>query len=335
MALMLASCSSGQGGERSRAGPAAAKAPSNPLAGQAFYVDPASDAARQAARWRVEGRAEDADAMTQLATRPTATWIADDSDVTGRVNSLAQRADRAGKTVLLVAYHIPGRDCGSYSAGGAPSAHAYRSWVRTFARGLGPGRATVILEPDAIPQAVQGCLPRAARAERYTLLRFAARTLSARPRTSVYLDAGNAGWIRSTSRLVGPLRQAGIGAAEGFALNVSNFYRTGTSVRYGRALSRRLGGAHFVIDTGRNGNGPRGVDDVGGPNWCNPPGRALGDYPTTDTGQPLVDAYLWIKAPGTSDGTCRGAPPAGQWWPHYALELVRNRYLVAGASTGG
>ena len=155
-------------------------------------------------------------------------------------------------------------------------------------------------------------------------MRFAVRTLSARPRTSVYLDAGNAGWIRTSSRLVGPLRQAGIRAADGFALNVANFYRTGTSVRYGRALSRQLGGAHFVVDTSRNGNGPTGKDHEG-PKWCNPPGQALGDYPTTDTGQRLVDAYLWIKVPGESDGTCRGAPSAGQWWPQYALELVRNR----------
>ena len=78
-----------------------------------------------------------------------------------------------------------------------------------------------------------------------------------------------------------------------------------------------------MIDTGRNGNGTPGKR-VSGSNWCNPPGRALGHDPTTDTGQRRVDAYLWVKAPGESDGTCRGGPPAGQWWPQYALRLVRN-----------
>ena len=295
----------------------------NPLAGQSFYVDPASHAARQANAWRAAGRGQDAKAMARLARRPTATWIVDGGAVKGRVRSLTQRANRAGKTALLVAYHIPGRDCGSYSAGGAASARAYRSWVRAYASGIGSGRAVVILEPDAIPHAIQGCLTRAERAERYRLLGFAVRTLSARPRTRVYLDAGNAGWIRPSSRLVGPLRRAGIGAADGFALNVSNFYRTGTTLGYGRALSGRLGGAHFVIDTSRNGNGTPGKR-VAGSNWCNPPGRALGHDPTTDTGQRRVDAYLWVKAPGESDGTCRGGPPAGQWWPQYALGLVRN-----------
>jgi endoglucanase len=78
-----------------------------------------------------------------------------------------------------------------------------------------------------------------------------------------------------------------------------------------------------VIDTSRNGNGP---DTSAGdtPNWCNPPGRALGPNPSTNTGMQQVDAFLWVKQPGSSDGSCRpGEPRAGQWWPDYALELAR------------
>ena len=183
----------------------------------------------------------------------------------------------------------------------------------------------MILEPDAIAQAVSGCLPRRVRAERGALLRFAVRQLKARPGVRVYIDAGNPGWIRPASRLVGPLHRAGIASADGFALNVSNFYRTTTAIRYGESLSRLLGGAHFVVDTSRNGNGPGPKHDPKGPNWCNPPGRALGEDPTTATGWSLVDAYMWVKTPGQSDGSCRrGAPPAGKWWPEYALGLVRN-----------
>jgi endoglucanase len=304
---------------------ASAAVPRNPLAGQSFYVDPGSPAALQAAAWSSEGRARDARAIKRLAERPTATWLADAGNVTQRARSLTSQAARAGDTALLVAYYIPGRDCGSYSAGGAPSAGAYRGWVRALERGIGARRAAVILEPDAIPQAVAGCVAPAARAERTALLRFAVRTLAARPGVSVYIDAGNVGWVRPPSRLAPALRSAGIADADGFALNVSNFYGTAATIRYGRALSARLGGAHFVVDTGRNGNGPSRADDRRGPKWCNPPGRALGRDPTTNTGVAGVDAFLWVKEPGASDGSCRrGAPPAGQWWPDYALELVRN-----------
>jgi len=98
--------------------------------------------------------------------------------------------------------------------------------------------------------------------------------------------------------------------------------------------------AHFVIDTSRNGQGPW-TPTVTSPDpqtWCNPPGRGLGLRPTANTGVPLVDAYLWIKTPGQSDGQCNrnipGStadpewggitdPAAGAWFPQQALQLAR------------
>ena len=99
--------------------------------------------------------------------------------------------------------------------------------------------------------------------------------------------------------------------------------------------------AHFVIDTGRNGQGPWTPPAYPDPqDWCNPPGRGLGLLPTANTNLPLLDAYLWVKIPGESDGECtRGLgdagvtidpewgvidPAAGQWFPEMALDLVHN-----------
>jgi len=88
-------------------------------------------------------------------------------------------------------------------------------------------------------------------------------------------------------------------------------------------VTAALDGKHFVVDTSRNGNGrPDGDTIDGGPAFCNPPGRAIGQLPTTKTGDPLVDAFLWIKTPGESDGACNGAPAAGTWMPDYALGLA-------------
>jgi endoglucanase len=83
-----------------------------------------------------------------------------------------------------------------------------------------------------------------------------------------------------------------------------------------RHLEARVGGKHFIIDTGRNGNGPpTGFAKKDERNWCNPDGRALGTPPTTNTGDPLCDAFFWLKPPGESDGTCNHGPAAGVWWP--------------------
>jgi endoglucanase len=99
---------------------------------------------------------------------------------------------------------------------------------------------------------------------------------------------------------------------------------------------------HFVIDTSRNGQGPW-TPPAGYPDpqdWCNPPGRGTGLLPTADTGIDLLDAYVWVKIPGESDGECtRGLgpggttvdpewgridPAAGAWFPEMALELATN-----------
>lgn len=117
------------------------------------------------------------------------------------------------------------------------------------------------------------------------------------------------------------------------ALNTS-----GIDSRYDLILGSVEPSTHFVIDTSRNGRGawdpPDGV--YSDPeDWCNPPGRGLGPRPTLDTGNALVDAHLWIKVPGESDGKCyRGTsgpldpargiedPAAGGWFVQQARELI-------------
>ncbi len=294
----------------------------DPLAGQTLYVDPNSPAAVEARQLQAQGDSHDAQLLGRIAAEPTATWFADSSSSV-QTHASALVAAAGTQTPVVVAYDIPERDCaGGYSAGGAPSPAAYGEWVAQLAAGLGAHSAVVILEPDALPDALSGCLGAGGAQARLALLAQAVGVLRHDPRAAVYIDAGNSAWISQLHRLAAALSAAGIAHAAGFALNVANFQTTAASVAYGRRLSRLLHGAHFVVDTGRNGNGPD-TNPADAPNWCNPPGRALGRAPSTVTGQPLVDAYLWVKAPGESDGSCRaGAPPAGQWWSQYALQLA-------------
>jgi endoglucanase len=141
---------------------------------------------------------------------------------------------------------------------------------------------------------------------------------------------------------------------------------------YASNLGSAIPTTHFVIDTSRNGQGPNNMSAYAGApynqpasviyalqagNWCNPPGSGLGPQPTANTGVALVDAYLWVKIPGQSDGQCDAAggvrawdysaytasgwpsdaahqalfdplwglydPAAGQWFPEMALELAQ------------
>ncbi|WP_316743128.1 glycoside hydrolase family 6 protein [Streptomyces sp. MK7] len=321
-ALLVAGCSSGggdgDGGDRKEG--AGARITQQPKEADPFWVNPDGTAARQVAAYEKAGRKDDAEQIRKIAEQPTGEWIGPENPER-EARGFTEAADRAGRTALLVLYNIPHRDCGQYSRGGAADGDAYRAWIGAVARGIGDRPATVILEPDAVLHLVDGCTPDEFHEERYDLLEGAVTALKSLKNTKVYLDAGNAGWGRP-DQVVEPLKRAGVGPADGFAVNVSNFYSTPDSLAYGKQLSAAAGGKHFVIDTSRNGNGPYTGGDPD-ERWCNPPGRALGESPTTRTADPLVDAYLWVKRPGESDGECKGGPKAGQWWASYALALAR------------
>jgi endoglucanase len=280
-----------------------------------LYVDPQSAAQRQVNSWKGSRAAEAALLEREVASQPTGIWFGDwNRAVRTDVDRVMGDAARQGALPVLVAYNIPMRDCGSHSAGGARNASAYRSWIGEFARGLNGRRAIVVLEPDAL--ASTNCLSAAQRTERFSLLKEATSALTAQG-ALVYIDAGHAQWL-SAADVAARLLQAGIQGAAGFALNVSNFLGNAANIRYGDDISRRTGGAHYVIDTSRNGAGP--TADL---QWCNPSGRALGTRPTTRTAHAKLDAMLWIKKPGESDGRCNGGPNAGQWWAEYALGLAQ------------
>jgi endoglucanase len=296
------------------------QASGNPFSGRKLYVDPNSAARRQAETLR-RSKPQDAKLLDQIANRPVARWLGGwVTDIGREVQSAVSTITGSGALPVFVAYNIPGRDCGSYSAGGASGSDAYRRWIRGFADGLRGRTAIVILEPDALPG--MDCLSAAGQADRIALLRDAVHALKAQG-GAVYIDAGNANW-RSPQIMADRLNRAGIAEANGFSLNVSNYQSNDANIAYGEKLSKLVGGKHYIIDTSRNG--------IGATNgaWCNPRGQALGVAPTTNTGHPLVDAYLWIKQPGESDGTCQGGPKAGSWWTDIALELSRMAATLTG-----
>jgi len=278
--------------------PKAPLSPETSIHGLPLYVDPNKKA---------EGR------PTEITSQPTAIWLGSWNDnVTAAADMVVSASEADRSLATLVLYNIPHRDCGGYSSGGASNAASYAAWIDDVARGIGERQALVILEPDALSQT--NCLSSAQATERYATLKSAVATLSAKTKALVYIDAGHSSWIPPKS-MATRLKQAGIAGARGFSLNVSNFETTLSNEEYGNSVNTYLDeDKKIVIDTSRNGNGP-------GDSWCNPAGRKLGLQPTTKT-TGSIDAYLWIKLPGESDGTCNGGPEAGTWWQDYAEDLL-------------
>jgi endoglucanase len=163
-------------------------------------------------------------------------------------------------------------------------------------------------------------------------------------------------------------------ASQYYPANPSDFSTWGlTTAWYAQNMGNAVATTHFVIDTSRNGDGPNNmqgyaqapydqpssvIGTLAGGNWCNPPNSGLGLRPTANTGVPLLDAYLWVKTPGQSDGQCDSAggvrawdytaytqpswptdaasqalfdplwgiddPAAGAWFPQQALQLAQD-----------
>ena len=282
-----------------------------------LYVDDGTLPVRALRAAEAEGRTADALRLRAIASQSVALWLT--SSWTGdylatRIARYRSAAAVQQRTPVFVTYAIPDRDCGGYSAGGLTDAQ-YLAWTAVIADGLRGSNAVVLVEPDSLAMLSS---PRCAgvAATRIPLLHQAVGMLADAGLT-LYLDGGRRNW-GTPQDLATRLTAAGVDRARGFFTNVANFDPIDPERTYGETLSSLLGGKHFVVDVSRDG--APGV--VG---WCNPDGAALGQNPHATAGSTHLDALLWVKTPGVSDGACDGAPPAGSWDEAYALGLVDAR----------
>ncbi len=292
------------------------KATGNPFKGMKLWVDPESLSMLTATSLRTK-EPEKAKILDKIAQQPQALWVGDwNKDVKRYIEDITGKAKTDGAAPIFILYNVPGRDCGQHSAGGLKTSEEYKRWVRQVAQGAGQEKVVFILEPDALGL-LDKCLSKEQQAERVALIWDAVKVLRQNPNAAVYLDAGHAHWAPAPD-MADRLKRAGIEDAHGFALNVSNYVWDADNIKFGHEVSKLVGGAPFILDTSRNGNGQDAKLE-----WCNPPGRHIGKLPTVETGDPLIQAFLWLKRPGESDGECNGGPKAGAFWLDQALELAK------------
>jgi endoglucanase len=354
-----------------------------------FVPQPASGSIQQAIGLLEKFQLKNALLIAAMEATPQAVWLTGNTpaQTASTLTSTLREANFQRAIPTFVLYNIPGRDCGSYSAGGAENTADYDAWIDAIAGAIGNQKVVIMLEPDAIANLPSDCgydptqvnIPEAV-ANRYAQINYAITRLEEQPKTSVYIDAGNSHW-QAVPVITQRLITAGVQQAQGFFSNVSNYnlstyeskfdtwvsacmafgmnpadggWRLGnysycasqyysplgtvnpdditTWVYTDEWFQQNMGSAvpttHFVVDTSRNGQGPFNAASYANPpynqpssvittlnngGWCNPPVRGLGAPPTASTGIALLDAYLWVKTPGQSDGTCDSAGGARAW----------------------
>jgi endoglucanase len=289
------------------------------LSNSPFYLYPQSTIVKKEKEYRDNGSIETANLLREISCFPQAVWLTwqDAAAMRSRVEDVSALAEGLSKIPVFVIYNSP--DGGGIHWWVGNQGEEYLYWIEQVGRGVGDRKAWFIVEPDALGLSTD--YSEEDRAYRLNELKEVIQILKKEaPNSNVYLDAGHSQWKNPTyfSEL---LTSAGLGEADGFALNISNYQSLSNEIARGEAISKLTNNKHFIIDTSRNGNG--GPDDH---EWCNARGRALGVRPTTNTGNGLIDAYFWVKPPGESDGTCNGGPTPGKFWLEYAIELVENSF---------
>ncbi|GAQ10928.1 probable 1,4-beta-D-glucan cellobiohydrolase C [Aspergillus lentulus] len=276
---------------------------------------------------------------------------------------------------IFVVYNLPDRDCAALASngelviadGGVEKYKAYIDSIREHIDNYPDTQIILVIEPDSLANLVTNtAVPKCANAHDAYLecTNYALTKLSA-PNVAMYLDAGHAGWLGWPAN-IGPAAQlyasvyknaSSPASVRGLVTNVANYnafvattcpsYTQGNAVcdekSYINSFAPQLASAgfdaHFIVDTGRNGKQPTGQLAWG--DWCNVIGTGFGVRPTTDTGDKLVDAFVWVKPGGESDGTSdtsakrydakcgledalKPAPEAGSWFQAYFEQLLRN-----------
>ena len=294
----------------------------NPLVGQTWWDqntewNPTWNGYRSLIR---RGRRDDAAKVLSLAETPQFKWFGMwEQPVVGKLQGMFEQADDS--VPLLAVFGDEHQGCGSpgtNTSGGLGQNASYRRWIDQVARGIGSSEVVIAFEPDSL--GLIECLRPSLRAPRLRALAYGVKALSKLPNATVYVEAGAPDW-QDVPTMARKLRAVGVSRARGFMLNATHHVTTPKNLKYGAKLSRALGGKHFIVNTSHNGNGP--LYRNGQTIWCNPPNAAAGALPTTDTGHPKADAYLWIERPGFSNGACNGGPArVGAWWEERAILMV-------------
>ncbi len=290
-----------------------------------------------------------------------------------------QQRSQKKTLATIVVYNLPERDCAASASAGELTAadqglekykRLYIDPLADLLRQYAHLRIVAIIEPDSLgnlatnvdaghPKCIKA-VPLYKEGVAYAIKKLAMA------HTALYLDAAHGGWLgwdQNRKAIAAVFKEVldlagGSTLIRGFASNVSNYsplaigqpdpnpesYYQGNPARdeltFARLMAQDLAAAglkntHFVIDTGRNGQ--LKSRSVWG-SWCNIKEAAIGERPRIAPAAG-IDAYIWVKPPGESDGitdrsaarsdpNCRSvdswaeAPEAGEWLPDHFRSMV-------------
>ncbi|KAF2790181.1 glycoside hydrolase family 6 protein [Melanomma pulvis-pyrius CBS 109.77] len=367
-----------QGPITARAAAAACATPvtlsGNPFASRTIYANKEYSKEVVAAASAISDSSLAAKAL-KVADVGTFLWI----DTMARISVVEENLKDVGcnQIAALVIYDLPGRDCAAKASNGelavgdiATYKSQYIDPIVAIFKKYPNTAIALVIEPDSLPNLVTNSDKQACKdsATGYKDgVAYALKSLNL-PNIAMYIDAGHGGWLGWNDNLKpGAKGLADVYKAagspkqvRGVATNVAGWnaydlspgeFSKATDAQWNKAQNEKLYVSLFspelksagmpsqaIIDTGRNA--VTGLRKEWG-DWCNVNGAGFGVRPTGSTGNTLVDAFVWVKPGGESDGTSdtgatrydsycgkedafKPAPEAGTWNQEYFEMLVKN-----------
>ncbi|KAG9044283.1 Beta-glucosidase cel3A [Tulasnella sp. UAMH 9824] len=309
-----------------------------------------------------------------LAKIPNFTWLDTADKVPTLTTYLADAQSQSSKSIVqIVIYDLPDRDCHAKASNGeyhiADNGVAnYKAYIDSISSAVSayPGvRVVAVVEPDSLANLVTNMSDSHCANAHDAYLQCTTYVLQKLTQCNIwlYLDAGHAGWLGWASNqdpaaqlFAQVYKSATPNRVRGLATNVANYNALHAAtpdpitqgdpctdeLSYVQALGPKLTAqgfpAHFIIDQGRSGQ--QNLRQQWG-DWCNIKGAGFGLHPTTSTPDSSIDAIVWVKPGGESDGTSdssssrydstcslsdakQPAPEAGTWFEAYFEDLLTN-----------
>ncbi|RLN50464.1 hypothetical protein BBJ29_010031, partial [Phytophthora kernoviae] len=273
-------------------------------------------------------------AIDTLEKYAIASWYTDRQSSAERSSMISDMLSQCSEDTRLsiVVYGIPNKDCagGFSSSGSVTSTSDYQAFLKELTDAVGSRKVLYVVEPDALGLLTQdgGCGASAGYLEN---LKVAVEALSANPNAELYLDVGY--WMlaygSSAANVATAMKDiSSSGRVKGVTINTSNYRSNDEVADYCTTFQNAMGSTDMkcIVDTSRNFNGSPTKD------WCNIATAGVGKKPTSDTGYPNLDYFMWIKVPGESDGECMTGsvmgPSAGAFFAEGFKSLWDQGYFV-------
>lgn len=299
-----------------------------------FFVD-VTKATVPAATLAQEERWDDHDLLNRIVGTAQARWIGSWSTndaIANYARQVYEGAADADRTGLIAYYGLRDTTCEEAAADPAQGdAYLERTRVLVDQLPASGAQAWIVLEPGLVTDL--GACDSDPRADWVGQ----AAAIIAQAGGAVYLDAGV---VDDPRAVAAGLERIDLAGVAGIAVGTNGYRAPSEQVALGEQALALLADAGVAVDSARTGPDPgqaglgiivdtsRSGVPIADSEPCNPPEAGIGVAPEL-VGEGALDARVWIKRVGESDGACEGGPTRGQFSQALALRLAANGSLDA------